>query len=220
MFAKADNRSIMLDIHPFGGGIYVSAGKVMNKSTIALTGTPTGGSYTVNGNAYPADSVGSVIGALQLPRELDVLRAGLGSHLRQRVAGVARLAHRRAPPGQGEAVARRHGPLRPGDEPQLRLFQAQLDAERMKQEQAAGEQSIVKNMPVDRAGPAPASVLGVAGGSTKTTGPRAIGAPLSFRPRSRYGLICTGVPTVTALHTPSISSSVSAMQPSVQSTVR
>src|ERR1700716_1366681 len=48
LFAKADNRSFMLDIHPFGGGIYVSAGKVQNHSTITLTGTPTNGSYQFN----------------------------------------------------------------------------------------------------------------------------------------------------------------------------
>jgi hypothetical protein len=64
LFAKADNRSFMLDLHPFGGGIYVSAGKVINKSTIALTGTPTGGTYSFNGQSYAADSVGSIIGAL------------------------------------------------------------------------------------------------------------------------------------------------------------
>jgi len=95
MFAKADNRSFMLDIHPFGGGIYVSAGKVINKSTIALTGTPTNGTYTFNGQSYAADSVGSVVGAITLPR-------------------------RRAAPGQGLPLAERDGPLRPGVEPGAR----------------------------------------------------------------------------------------------------
>ena len=44
-------------------GIFVSVGKVQNHSTIALTGTPTNGSYTFNGQSYAADSVGNLIGA-------------------------------------------------------------------------------------------------------------------------------------------------------------
>ena len=148
LFAKADNRSFMLDVHPFGGGIFVSAGKVINKSTIALTGSPTGGSYIVNGQAYPADSVGSIIGAIRLPESS--MFYGLGwdhtfgnkwpASLTSRV-GVLRQ-------DKVQLALSATGPYGQASNPSYASFQAQLDAERLKQEQAAGEQSIVKNMPV------------------------------------------------------------------------
>jgi hypothetical protein len=148
LFAKADNRSFMLDIHPFGGGIYVSAGKVINKSTIALTGTPTGGSYSFNGTAYPADSVGSVIGAIQLPE--NSMFYGLGwdhtfgnnwpASLTSRI-GVLRQ-------DQVKLALSATGPYGQASNPAHASFQAQLDAERLKQEQSASNESYIKNMPV------------------------------------------------------------------------
>jgi hypothetical protein len=148
LFAKADNRSFMLDIHPFGGGIYVSAGKVINKSTISLTGTPTGGSYTFNGNAYPADSVGSVIGAIQLPE--NSMFYGLGwdhtfgnnwpASLTSRI-GVLRQ-------DQVKLALNATGPYGQASNPAHASFQAALDAERLKQEQTASNESYIKNMPV------------------------------------------------------------------------
>lgn len=148
LFAKADNRALMLDLHPFGGGIYVSAGKVINKSTIVLTGTPTGGNYTFNGQSYPADSVGSIIGAMALPEHS--MFYGLGwdhtfgnkwpASLTSRV-GVLRQ-------GQVKLSLSATGPYGQASNPSYATFQAQLEAERVKQEQAASEQSFVKNMPV------------------------------------------------------------------------
>lgn len=148
LFAKADNRSFMLDVHPFGGGIYLSAGKVINKSTIALTGTPTGGNYTFNGQSYPADSVGNVIGAIQLPE--NSMFYGLGwdhtfgnkwpASLTSRI-GVLRQ-------DKVKLALSATGPYSQATNPANLTFQAQLEAERLKQEQSAGEQSIVKNMPV------------------------------------------------------------------------
>ena len=148
LFAKADNRSFMLDVHPFGGGIYLSAGKVINKSTIALTGTPTGGNYTFNGQSYPADSVGNVIGAIQLPE--NSMFYGLGwdhtfgnkwpASLTSRI-GVLRQ-------DKVKLALSATGPYGQATNPANPTFQAQLEAERLKQEQSAGEQSIVKNMPV------------------------------------------------------------------------
>ena len=148
LFAKADNRSFMLDIHPFGGGIYVSAGRVINKSTIALTGTPTGGSYTFNGQAYPADSVGNIIGAIQLPEQS--MFYGLGwdhtfgnswpASITSRV-GVLRQ-------DQVKLALAATGPYGQASNPAHANFQAQLDAERLKQEQTASNESYIKNMPV------------------------------------------------------------------------
>jgi hypothetical protein len=148
LFAKADNRSFMLDIHPFGGGIYVSAGKVINKSTIALTGTPTGGSYTINGNSYAADSVGSIVGGIQLPESS--MFYGLGWDHTFGNSWPASLTSRIGVLRQDKVTLSLNatGPYGQTSNPAHASFQAQLDAERMKQEQSASDQSIVKNMPV------------------------------------------------------------------------
>ena len=148
LFAKADNRSFMLDIHPFGGGIYVSAGKVINKSTIALTGTPTGGSYTFNGQAYPADSVGSVIGALQLPENSTFF--GLGWDHTFGNSWPASLTSRAGVLRQDKVTLSLSatGPYGQASNPAHAQFQAQLDAARAEQEQNASNQSYIKNMPV------------------------------------------------------------------------
>jgi hypothetical protein len=148
LFAKADNRSFMLDIHPFGGGIYVSAGKVINKSTIALTGTPTGGSYTFNGQAFPADSVGSVIGALQLPENSTFF--GLGWDHTFGNSWPASLTSRAGVLRQDKVTLSLSatGPYGQASNPAHAQFQTQLDAARAEQEQNASNQSYIKNMPV------------------------------------------------------------------------
>ena len=148
LFAKADNRSYMLDVHPFGGGIYVSAGKIINKSTIALTGTPTGGTYTVNGQTYAADSVGSIIGALELPESS--MFYGLGWDHTFGNSWPASLTSRVGVVRQDKVKLSlaATGPFGQSTHPSYAQFQAQLDAERLQQEQSASEQKFVKNMPV------------------------------------------------------------------------
>jgi hypothetical protein len=148
LFAKADNRSFMLDIHPFGGGIYLSAGKVINKSTIALTGTPTGGNYTFNGQAYAADSIGSVIGAISLPESS--MFYGLGWDHTFGNSWPASLVSRVGVLRQDKVklALSANGPYSQASNPAHASFQANLEAERLKQEQSASEQKFVKNMPV------------------------------------------------------------------------
>ena len=148
MFAKADNRSFMLDVHPFGGGIYVSAGKVINKSTIALTGTPTGGTYTFNGTSYPADSVGSVVGAIQLPESS--MFYGLGWDHTFGNAWPASLVSRVGVLRQDQVklALSANGPYSQASNPAHAQFQTQFDAERATQEKAASNDSYIKNMPV------------------------------------------------------------------------
>jgi hypothetical protein len=148
LFAKADNRSFMFDLHPFGGGIYLSAGKVINKSTIALTGTPTGGNYTFNGQSYAADSVGSVIGAIQLPENSTFF--GLGWDHTFGNAWPASLTSRVGVLRQDKVKLSLSatGPYGQASNPAHASFQAELDAERAKQEQSMSEQSMIKNMPV------------------------------------------------------------------------
>jgi hypothetical protein len=147
LFAKADNRSLMLDIHPFGGGIYVSVGKVQNHSTLTLTGTPTNGSYTVNGQSYAADSVGSLLGAVVLPE--NPMFFGFGWDHTFGNSWGASITSRLGVLHQDKAVLELSatGPYGQASNPAHAQFQAQLDAERAKQE-ASLDKSVVRNMPV------------------------------------------------------------------------
>ena len=147
LFAKADNRSLMLDVHPFGGGIYVSVGKVQNHSTLTLTGTPTNGSYTFNGQSYAADSVGNLMGAVILPE--NPMFFGFGwDHTFGNAWGASitsRLGVLHQDKAQLDLSAT--GPYGQASNPAHAQFQAQLDAERAKQE-ASLDNSVVRNLPV------------------------------------------------------------------------
>jgi hypothetical protein len=147
LFAKADTRSLMLDIHPFGGGIYVSVGKVQNNSTLSLTGTPTNGSYTVNGQSYAADSVGNLVGAVVLPK--NPLFFGFGwDHTFGNTWGAS-ITSRLGVLHQDKATLALSatGPYGQASNPAHAQFQAQLDAERANQE-ASLDKGVVRNMPV------------------------------------------------------------------------
>ncbi|MDB4899182.1 MAG: hypothetical protein JWN53_990 [Gemmatimonadetes bacterium] len=148
LFAKADNRSLMVDIHPFGGGIYLSAGKVQNHSTITLTGQPTNGSYTFNGQSYAADSVGTVSGAIHLPQNPTFL--GLGWDHTFGNAWPMSLVSRFGVLRQDAATLdlSASGPYGQASNPAHASFQAQLDAERTRQEQTLNQKSVMKNLPV------------------------------------------------------------------------
>jgi hypothetical protein len=147
IFAKADNRSFMLDIHPFGGGIYVSAGKVMNHSTITLTGTPANGTYTFNGQSYPADSVGTLIGAIRPSQQPLFFGFGwdhtFGNEWPASLHSRVGVLHQDTPRMELSAS----GPYGQATNPSHATFQAQLDAERAKQEQSLNT-SMVRNLPV------------------------------------------------------------------------
>jgi hypothetical protein len=147
LFAKADNRSLMLDVHPFGGGIFVSVGKVQNRSTITLTGTPTNGSYTFNGQSYAADSVGNLMGAIRLPE--NPMFFGFGwDHTFGNAWGASitsRLGVLHQDKAQLDLSAT--GPYGQTSNPAHAQFQAQLDAERAAQE-ASLDKSVVRNLPV------------------------------------------------------------------------
>jgi hypothetical protein len=147
LFAKADNRSLMLDIHPFGGGIYVSVGKVQNHSTITLTGTPTNGSYTVNGQSYAADSVGNLMGAVRLPENPMFFGFGwdhtFGNSWGASITSRLGVLHQ----DKAQLDLSATGPYGQPSNPAHAQFQAQLDAERTSQE-ASLDKSVVRNLPV------------------------------------------------------------------------
>jgi hypothetical protein len=147
MFAKADNRSLMIDIHPFGGGVYLSVGKVSNHSTLALTGVPSGGTYTFNGTSYPSDSVGTLNGSVLLPPNPLFFGFGWDHSIGNAwpVSITSRLGVLHQDKLQLSLSAT--GPYGQTSNPAHASFQAQLDAERAKQEQAM-DKSTVRNLPV------------------------------------------------------------------------
>jgi hypothetical protein len=148
LFAKADNRSLMVDIHPFGGGLYLSAGKVQNHSTITLTGQPTSGTYTFNGQSYASDSVGTVTGAIHLPENPTFFGLGwdhtFGNSWPMSLVSRFGVLHQDAAKLDLNAT----GPYSQASNPAHASFQAQLDAERAKQEQTLNEKGVMKNLPV------------------------------------------------------------------------
>jgi hypothetical protein len=148
IFAKADNQSVMLDVHPFGGGLYVSVGRVMNRSKFLLTGQPTAGAYTFNGTSYPADSVGTLNGSIKLPENPTFFGLGwdhtFGNSWPASLTSRVGVLHQ----DKVQLDLSASGPYGQTTNPSHPQFQAQLDAERTKQEQSINEKSYVKNLPV------------------------------------------------------------------------
>jgi hypothetical protein len=147
LFAKADNRALMVDLHLFGGGIYVSAGKVDNRSTLSLTGVPSNGQYTFNGTSYDADSVGTLSGAIKLPSNPMFYGFGwdhtFGNRWPASIVSRFGVLHQE----RAQLALSASGPFGQASNPSHAGFQAALDAERTKQEQSL-DTKFVRNLPV------------------------------------------------------------------------
>jgi hypothetical protein len=147
VLAKADTRSLMVDLHVFGGGIYVSAGKVDNRSTLSLTGVPTNGQYTFNGQSYSSDSVGTLSGAIKLPSKPMFYGFGwdhtFGNRWPASMVSRFGVLHQ----DRAQLALSASGPYGQASNPQHASFQAALDAERTKQEQSL-DTKFVRNLPV------------------------------------------------------------------------
>lgn len=64
---KSDNARVLLNWHPFAGGLQLSVGAVVGDIKAAVTGTPrAGGVYEFNGTEYSAEDVGSLQGRVEL----------------------------------------------------------------------------------------------------------------------------------------------------------
>jgi len=57
---KLNNLGLLGDWHPFAGSFRLTAGAFYNDNKFDLSGQPSAGSYTFNGNTYTAAQVGSV----------------------------------------------------------------------------------------------------------------------------------------------------------------
>jgi hypothetical protein len=62
---KLQTISLLGDWYPFAGAFRTTLGVVANGNKVTLTATPTGGSYTFNGQTYYANEVGSYAGEMK-----------------------------------------------------------------------------------------------------------------------------------------------------------
>lgn len=62
---KLSNASFLLDWHPLGPLFRITGGIIANDNKIDVTGTPSGGSFTINGVSYPAAAVGTLSGQIK-----------------------------------------------------------------------------------------------------------------------------------------------------------
>lgn len=147
LFAKADNRAYMIDLHPFGGGFYLSAGRVINHSTIRLTGTSTNGEYTFDGQSYAADSVGTLTGRIILPEKPMFFGFGwdhtFGNKWPSSLTSRLGVLHQ----DRARLDLTASGPYGDASNPNHAAFQAQLDAERTRQEDGL-DRGVIRNLPV------------------------------------------------------------------------
>src|SRR5512139_195361 len=56
---RLSNLNLLLDFSPLPGPFRITGGLVLNDNKVDVTGRPTNGTYTLNGNVYPAAAVGS-----------------------------------------------------------------------------------------------------------------------------------------------------------------
>jgi hypothetical protein len=75
---KLSNALALADWHPLAGSWRISAGLAYNNNKFDLAGTASGGSFTINGNTYPAASVGSLQGSLDFTRLNPYVGTGWG----------------------------------------------------------------------------------------------------------------------------------------------
>jgi hypothetical protein len=62
---KLSNLNLLLDFSPLPGPFRVTGGFIFNDNKVDVTGRPSGGTYTLNGNVYPAAAVGSLSGTVK-----------------------------------------------------------------------------------------------------------------------------------------------------------
>lgn len=71
--------NILADWYPFAGWFRTSAGLLYNNNKATLNGSPTSGSYTINGQTYLSTDVGSVQGTMTFNKVAPYLGIGWGN---------------------------------------------------------------------------------------------------------------------------------------------
>ena len=72
------NAQALIDWHPLAGAWRLSTGLIYNGNKLDLNATPSGGTYTLNGTAYPAAEVGALQGTLDYTKVNPYLGTGWG----------------------------------------------------------------------------------------------------------------------------------------------
>jgi hypothetical protein len=62
---RLSNLNLLLDFSPLPGPFRVTGGFILNDNKVDVTGRPTNGTYTLNGNVYPAAAIGSLSGEVK-----------------------------------------------------------------------------------------------------------------------------------------------------------
>lgn len=76
---KLKTADALLDYYPFDGVFRVTGGVVYNGNKIDARAKPSGGTYTVNGRAYPASAVGDLSGKIDFRKAAPYLGIGWGN---------------------------------------------------------------------------------------------------------------------------------------------
>ena len=75
---KLGTAGVYGDWFPFSGVFRLTGGVIYNNSSIDISGKPSGGSYTINGDIYPSTSVNSVAGTMSFNKVAPYLGIGWG----------------------------------------------------------------------------------------------------------------------------------------------
>jgi hypothetical protein len=59
---RLSNLNLLLDFSPLPGPFRITGGFILNDNKVDVTGRPTNGTYTLNGNTYSAATIGSLTG--------------------------------------------------------------------------------------------------------------------------------------------------------------
>jgi hypothetical protein len=62
---RLSNLNLLLDFSPLPGPFRVTGGFILNDNKVDITGRPTNGTYTLNGNTYSAATIGSLTGEVK-----------------------------------------------------------------------------------------------------------------------------------------------------------
>lgn len=69
---------LLADWFPFGNNFRISAGAMLNENELTVTGTPTNGTFNINGVRYPAALVGSLTGVVDFNTVAPYVGIGYG----------------------------------------------------------------------------------------------------------------------------------------------
>ncbi len=69
----------LLDVFPFAGAFHLTAGVVQDGNKFTLTGQPSSGNFTFNGNTYPSADISSAVGTVQWNKAVPYVGLGWGN---------------------------------------------------------------------------------------------------------------------------------------------